>query len=77
MTIKEAINAMLPCPFCGVKPIIDPWHGGGPQKKRISCDNDACQVAPAVCGETTKLAVEYWNTREDAYRVELAGAIRS
>lgn len=51
------------CPFCGEQPAIEPWHGGGPDKKFISCGNEQCEVAPQVSGETRSLALAAWNTR--------------
>jgi hypothetical protein len=57
---KERIK---PCPFCGSQPKIQPWHGGGPRKRLIGCDNDACLVMPACCGTTERRAIENWNYR--------------
>lgn len=54
---------VLPCPFCGTLPIIEPWHGGRPTKKMISCDNLHCAVAPQVTGQNKSEAVERWNKR--------------
>jgi hypothetical protein len=52
-----------PCPFCGSQPVIESWHGGGPRKKLISCDDDSCIVSPSVSGSTRKMALENWNYR--------------
>ena len=52
-----------PCPWCGGQPTIQPWHGGKPTKKFVSCDNDECEVAPHVTGETRKAALARWNKR--------------
>src|SRR5690348_6404185 len=41
-TIREQL---LPCPFCGAAPIVQPWHGGGPRKRMIYCDNDDCMLS--------------------------------
>lgn len=66
---------LLPCPFCGGKPNIEPWHGGKPTKMMISCpgvyansimghgEEVTCETAPMVTGETKKEAIKNWNTR--------------
>lgn len=54
------------CPWCDTAPILEPWHGGGPKKCMVSCDNDYCEVRPHVTGATAFLAVEAWNNRASA-----------
>jgi hypothetical protein len=56
----------LQCPFCGSDPLMERWHGGGPNKRMVSCDNEECDVAPMVTGESVREAVEKWNTRAPA-----------
>jgi hypothetical protein len=53
-----------PCPFCGHSPQIEPWHGGGPQKRIITCSSDDCFVSPMVTGTTRIRALAAWNHRE-------------
>lgn len=53
----------LPCPFCGESPTIEPWHGGGPEKRLIHCENEDCHTSPSVTGETLGSAVSRWNQR--------------
>ena len=51
------------CPFCGSYPQIQFWHGGGPQKRMVSCSNEACYVSPEVSGGTRRAALAKWNRR--------------
>ncbi len=56
-------SRMLPCPFCGETPIMEPWHGGELNRVRIGCDNDDCCAGPSVIGESPVEAMSRWNTR--------------
>jgi len=51
------------CPFCGSLPIIMPWHGGGPRKRLLLCDDEQCLVRPTVTGTTEARAIAAWNYR--------------
>lgn len=51
------------CPFCGSPPEIQYWHGGGPEKRLISCSGDECEVRPSVTGETEREAIRIWERR--------------
>lgn len=67
-SFQDRVILLLPheakdCPFCGKQPTLRPWHGGGPRKRMIGCENDDCLVRPAVSGGTRSRAVDNWNIR--------------
>lgn len=64
-SVKDSYTSpkTLPCPFCGRHPIVVPWHGGGPRKRMVTCDNDACAAKPATIGSTEARAIRAWNLR--------------
>lgn len=56
----------LPCPFCGMNPLVEPWHGGPPTKTRISCPaeyDDECGATASATGDTRAEAIAAWNRR--------------
>lgn len=57
------LSDLLCCPFCGAIPTMEPWHGGGPKKRLISCINENCPVEPSVTAETPAKAIAKWNHR--------------
>ena len=54
----------LNCPFCGLEPEIEPWHGGGKRKHAVSCPHVVCAANPMVTGPTKRAAINLWNLRE-------------
>ena len=55
---------ILPCPFCGAQPVVEPWHGAHPDTTMIGCQNDAaCHALPNVVGDTKEEAIARWNQR--------------
>jgi len=63
--MKRTAKEPLTCPFCGQLPKIEPWHGGGPQKRMVHCVNELCWVSPMVSGASRGTAVANWNTRDE------------
>lgn len=64
LNAAPVIDYSLPdCPFCGSSPQVEHWHGGGPNKRMISCSNAECEVSPSVTGETLRQAVASWSRR--------------
>jgi hypothetical protein len=62
--MTELDSKALACPFCGVNPSVQHWHGGPKTKRMVSCENDeGCYVMPSVSGPTRKGAIEAWNRR--------------
>jgi len=51
------------CPFCGHLAEIQPWHGGGRDKRLVKCSNEFCNAAPSVTGSNRHRALVAWNTR--------------
>jgi hypothetical protein len=51
------------CPFCGESAEIQPWHGGGKNKRMVSCSNEYFHVSPEVTGESRRTALARWNLR--------------
>ena len=43
--------------------VVEPWHGGGPDKHMVSCVDESCDLSPGVTGETKAEAIERWNNR--------------
>ena len=58
---KEKYIPLMKCPWCESDPVVQPWHGGGPEKVMISCENDECDVSPSATGETLEGAAKSWN----------------
>lgn len=62
---EERKEELKPCPFCGGKAKMIPWHG-----RMASCSNEECPVEPSVWGETPAKAAAFWNRRDPAVAAE-------
>lgn len=70
-TSEPTTENVKPCPWCGTQPLIEPWHGGGPDKHMVSCDNEDCAAGPKVTGENRIVAIALWNERVPVYEENL------
>ena len=61
---ESKLPDLLPCPFCGEQPSMEPWHGGSPQKRIVFCNGLRCRVQPQVTGSTAQRTAKAWNTRD-------------
>ena len=61
--MTPAETALLPCPFCGSKPDVEPWHGGAKTKIRVGCVDETCSVQPCCTGQTEAAGRIRWNRR--------------
>ncbi len=59
-TQPEVAPALLPCPFCGAAPVLQPWD-------EVVCENDQCRVVAAAAGRTDAEAVAAWNRRDPGW----------
>ena len=63
------MEELKPCPFCGVKPVINKMkrktHSNGDeyQDSKVRCNGGRCFVRPSVTGHDHKDATFKWNTR--------------
>jgi hypothetical protein len=64
MSSKPKTYLLLGCPCCGSVPEMERWHGGGPQKRMISCRD--CEFSVSISAPTARAAVQKWNGRKRA-----------
>jgi len=55
---------LLPCPFCGGEPYIEPHRGTYVNGYFVSCNNCACESRV----DTKESVITTWNTRPDPVR---------
>ena len=63
-----AMKEPLPCPFCGMLPVVEPWAGKDRISVVIYCKFEFCFATPSVIAKTKETAMEYWNTRDGMAR---------
>lgn len=59
---KQNNTELKPCPFCGGRAEMTPWHGA---PFRAGCVDDCCPATPAVTGYNEEDTARLWNTRAD------------
>ena len=60
MTDKTTVDELLPCPFCGERPIF------GADKRfqyDLSCENVKCPVCSTTDAQSNEDAIKQWNKR--------------
>jgi Lar family restriction alleviation protein len=60
MTADTAAPSLLPCPFCGKQPVLQPK--GKVRRYMIYCANDDC-MGPHTTADNKQDALVQWNTR--------------
>ena len=48
MKPRVRLKELLKCPFCGLPPEVQPWHGGGARKTMVNCANPYCPASSAA-----------------------------
>ena len=57
------ISKLLPCPFCGFKPVVQRCGSITVPKLLIGCRNQFCFASPIIVADTAKEAAAQWNRR--------------
>lgn len=65
----EAKAELLPCPFCGNAEVAYQLVAHRPRKRIIACYG--CDVEMNVTFDSSKIAVQKWNSRVEAWREPL------
>lgn len=61
---EDCRQALLPCPFCGCKPLIDDQWSEGFEWPRVLCTFTGCTVSPSTSRyRSEESAIKAWNRR--------------
>ena len=63
MTDKTTVDELLPCPWCGAKPIMVALENG---YFSLMCDDENCPVICETEFNTTNYVIAAWNARTPA-----------